>query len=130
MSKYAEMRDKANDSVATAIAQHLNEAAALIASQRASTAGGSMNEGEIIARLDLILAKLDRPAVPLSEQLWDTKHIALYLKRSPDNVRKEIVCLPSFPCPIRLPVHGKAQALYKAREVILWTESLQETRRK
>jgi hypothetical protein len=124
------MRDKANESVATAIAQHLNEAAALMASQRGSPVGGSLNEAEIIARLDLILAKLDRPAVPLSEQLWDTKLIALYLKRSPDNVRKEIVCLPSFPRPIRLPVNGKAQALYKAREVIRWAESFQEKRLK
>ncbi|PIL44007.1 hypothetical protein CR105_16100 [Massilia eurypsychrophila] len=65
------------------------------------------------------------PALPASVDLWDTRHVAAYLKRSIDNVRKEIVTLPGFPAPIRLPVHGKAQALYKAREVIRWAESYQ-----
>jgi hypothetical protein len=45
------------------------------------------------------------------------------MRRSINRVRSDIVCLPSFPRPIRLPVHGKSQALYKAREVIAWTES-------
>lgn len=64
-----------------------------------------------------------RPVVPTAVDLWDTAHVAAYLKRSTDNVRKEIVVLPSFPRPVRLPVHGKAQALWKAREVIRWAES-------
>lgn len=59
---------------------------------------------------------------PISIALWDTNDIANYLHRSKDRVYSDIVCLPSFPKPIRLPVKGRAQALYKAREVIAWTE--------
>lgn len=117
------------DAVAVAIAQHLHSAASLMAAKAGYADQPATNEAEIIARLDLIIAKLDRPAVPLSAQLWDTAYNGAYLKRSTDNVRREIVCLPSFPRPIRLPVHRKAQALYKAREIIQWAESHQEKRR-
>ncbi len=48
--------------------------------------------------------------------------MAAYLKRSPGRVYSDILCLPSFPRPIRLPVKGRAHALYKAREVIAWAE--------
>jgi hypothetical protein len=73
--------------------------------------------------IEQLFERLAKPVVPVSVDLWDTKYIGAYLKRSVDNVRKEIVCLPSFPRPVRLPVHGKAQALYKARDVIKWAES-------
>lgn len=62
------------------------------------------------------------PQQPISIALWDTNDIAAYLKRSRERVYSDIVCLPTFPKPIRLPVKGRAQALYKAREVIAWTE--------
>jgi hypothetical protein len=76
---------------------------------------------------DIRSALLKRPQeLPASVDLWDTSIIASYLKRSPDHVRKEITPLPSFPKPIRLPVAGRSQALYKAREVIKWAEGLQE----
>lgn len=61
--------------------------------------------------------------IPISVALWDTAAIGAYLSRSVNRVRTDIVCLPSFPRPIRLPVPGKSQALYKAREVIAWAES-------
>jgi hypothetical protein len=64
-----------------------------------------------------------RDAVPIAVALWDTEEIAMYLRRSINRVRSDIVCLPTFPRPIRLPVHGKSQALYKAREVVAWAES-------
>lgn len=73
--------------------------------------------------IEQLFERLAKPMMPVSVDLWDTAHVAAYLKRSVDNVRKEIVCLPSFPRPVRLPVHGKAQALYKARDVIRWAES-------
>lgn len=121
----------ATEAMAATIAQYLRAVAALMAVKSdAEAVRPPLDEVGIIARLDLILAKLDHPVVPLSAQLWDTAHIGAYLKRSTDNVRKQIICLPSFPEPIRLPVHGKAQALYKAREVIQWAESLQARRRK
>lgn len=76
--------------------------------------------------LEKLLARLTAPAPapqqPISIALWDTNDIAAYLKRSKDRVYSDIVCLPTFPKPIRLPVKGRAQALYKAREVIAWTE--------
>lgn len=64
-----------------------------------------------------------RDAVPIAVALWDTEAIAAYLHRSINRVRNDIVPLPTFPRPIRLPVSGRAQALYKAREVIAWAES-------
>lgn len=72
-----------------------------------------------------LLEKLgaQQPALPVAVDLWDTALVGQYLKRSVDNVRKEIVCLPDFPRPVRLPVAGRAHALYKAREVIRWAES-------
>lgn len=61
--------------------------------------------------------------LPISVALWDTEAIAMYLRRSINRVRSDIVCLPDFPRPIRLPVAGRSQALYKAREVVAWAES-------
>ena len=81
-----------------------------------------MSAEEMLAEL---FAKLSVPtpaALPVAIDLWDTAAIAVYLKRSADRVRSDIVCLPTFPKAIRLPVKG-ARALYKAREVIKWAES-------
>lgn len=77
--------------------------------------------------LEKLLEHLSKPAavpMPVAIDLWDTRHIAAYLKRSVDTVRDDIITLPSFPRPIRLPMRGtvRAQALYKAREVIAWAE--------
>ncbi|WP_229261897.1 hypothetical protein [Duganella guangzhouensis] len=84
-----------------------------------------MSESQIIKQLVAAIEKLQRPALPVAVDLWDTSLVAAYLKRSVDNVRKEIIPLPSFPKPIRLPVAGRAQALYRARDVIAWAESHQ-----
>lgn len=81
-----------------------------------------MNSEEILEKL---LENLSRPApLPVAIDLWDTRIIAAYLKRSLDTVRDDIVTLPSFPRPIRLPLKSGARthALYKAREVIAWAE--------
>ncbi|WP_150127917.1 hypothetical protein [Janthinobacterium psychrotolerans] len=83
-------------------------------------------ETDILVKLAELLEKMQRPAHSISIALWDTKEIAAYLHRSVDRVYSDIVCLPSFPKPIRLPVKGRAQALYKAREVITWAEDLQK----
>jgi hypothetical protein len=82
--------------------------------------GKVMSAEELMERL---FERLSKPMMPVSMDLWDTSHIAAYLKRSEDYIRKEVVSLPSFPRPVRLPVHGRAQALYKAREVTKWAES-------
>lgn len=79
-------------------------------------------ETDILVKLAEVLEKMQRPALPLSVDLWDTNYLAAYFKRSPSRVRSDIVCLPSFPRPVRLPVEGRSQALYKAREVIEWAE--------
>lgn len=63
------------------------------------------------------------PVLPVQYDAWDTNHIARYMKRSPDTVRREIITQPSFPRPMRIPGAAKAQPLYKAREVIAWLES-------
>ncbi len=77
--------------------------------------------------LEKLLAQLAKPAIaplPVAIDLWDTRNIAAYLKRSVEKVRDDIVTLPTFPRPIRLPVRSatRAHALYKAREVIAWAE--------
>lgn len=74
--------------------------------------------------LEKLLERLSTPAaLPVAVDLWDSKVISAYIKRSKDTVRDDVVCMPSFPRPIRLPTPGRAQALYKAREVIPWAES-------
>lgn len=82
-----------------------------------------MSADEILAELLKKLTPPAAPALPVSVALWDTSDIAIYLKRSANRVRSDIVTLPTFPRPIRLPVEGRSQALYKAREVIKWAES-------
>lgn len=89
------------------------------------TTGTTMSTDQILEKLlERISAVIQSPAPqqPIAIALWDTKDIAAYLHRSKDRVYTDIVCLPTFPKPIRLPVKGKAQALYKAREVIAWAE--------
>lgn len=79
---------------------------------------------KLLERLSAVVQQSTAPQ-PISIALWDTSNIAVYLHRSKDRVYSDIVCLPSFPKPIRLPVKGRAQALYKAREVIAWAENHQ-----
>jgi hypothetical protein len=83
-----------------------------------------MSTDELLEKLIAHLSMSQRPSLPVSIDLWDTRNIGAYLKRSLDTVRDDIVTLPSFPRPIRLPMRGttRAQALYKAREVIAWAE--------
>lgn len=86
-----------------------------------------MSTEEILTK---ILEALSQPQPapaqqPISIALWDKNDIAAYLHRSQDPVYSNIVCLPPFPKPIRLPVKGRAQTLYKARDVIAWKEQHQ-----
>lgn len=88
-----------------------------------TTERASMSTEQILEKLlERLAAAIPAPTQPISIALWDTKEIAAYLHRSVDRVYSDIVCLPTFPKPIRLPVKGRAQALYKAREVIAWAE--------
>lgn len=85
-----------------------------------------MSTEEILTK---ILEKLSAPApvIPLSVDLWDIATIAAFLKREPQVVRERMACLPTFPKAIRLQTKtGRAQPLYKATEVIAWTNSHQE----
>lgn len=83
-----------------------------------------LTERELLAA---ILQKLSEKSIPVEVDLWDTEHIAAYLKRSYSTVRDKVLPLPSFPKPIRLRTsNGTGYPLYKAREVIQWAESLQE----
>ena len=75
------------------------------------------------------VAKRVTQAIPGSLDLWDTKDIASYLKRSVNTVRTDVVIQPSFPKPVRLPGAGQSHALYIAREVIRWAEGFQQPTR-
>lgn len=77
--------------------------------------------------IELLTELLSRPVFPVSIDAWDVEHIARYMKRTPNTVRREIVVQPTFPKPMRIPGAGKAHALYKAREVVAWLESHQES---
>jgi len=82
-----------------------------------------MSERELLAA---ILQKLSERTLPVEVDLWDTEHIARYLKYSYSTVRDKIICLPSFPRPIHInTANGKSLPRFKAREVIHWAESLQ-----
>ena len=77
--------------------------------------------------LKAILRKLTERSIPVEVDLWDTEHIAAYLKRSYTTVRYTIIVRPDFPKPIKInPTKERLHPLYKAREVIQWAESLQE----
>ena len=80
-----------------------------------------MNTEELLEKLIEKLV-VPAPALPISIDAWDTEHIARYMKRSVDTVRREIVVQPTFPKPMRIPGAGRSQALYKAREVVAWLE--------
>ena len=79
-----------------------------------------MQAEKLIEQLSDLLA---RGTFPVSMDAWDTECIARYMKRSKDTVRREIVVQPTFPKPMRIPGAGRAQALYRAREVVAWLES-------
>lgn len=93
-----------------------------------------MSEVDIIERLVDAIEKRIRPALPLDVQLWNLEIIGAYLQRSPRVVGERIVTLPGFPKAIRLPAasprkdedgephKGKGLPLWKASEVIAWTE--------
>lgn len=83
-----------------------------------------MTNEELLEKLLAHLTKSHTPPIPVAIDLWDTRMIGAYLKRSLDTVRDDIVTLPSFPRPVRLPMQNatRAHALYKAREVIAWAE--------
>ncbi|MFC0168405.1 hypothetical protein ACFFKC_09955 [Pseudoduganella danionis] len=84
------------------------------------------SEESIVRALIAAIEKVQR--LPVEIDLWDIGMIATYLKRSHATVRDTVVVQPSFPRPIRLPGRIRANALYKAREVIAWAESYQTKR--
>lgn len=91
-----------------------------------------MSETELITKLANALALQLRPAIPLNIDLWDVSTIAQFLKRSDDQVRERVICLPDFPKAIRLPSQSgrRGHPLYKAAEVIAWAETYRETKKK
>lgn len=82
------------------------------------------NVEELLRKILEQLSKPQIPSLPIAIDLWDTRMVAAYLKRSVDTIREDVVSLPSFPKPVRLPLASgaRSQALYKAREVIAWAE--------
>ena len=86
-----------------------------------------MTQDDLIERFDALLKKLDLPAIPLDEQLWDHGDVSAYFRRHPRTVREQITCLPGFPKAIRLPCKDRsAQPLYNAGEVIEWAKRYRE----
>jgi hypothetical protein len=86
-----------------------------------------MSEKEILAAiLQKLSEKATQASIPVEFDLWDTEHIAAYLKRSYTTVRDKIIVRPDFPKPIKInPTQERSHPLYKAREVIRWAEGLQ-----
>lgn len=91
-----------------------------------------MSETELINKLATALGKHLKPAIPIDYDLWDVATIAQLLKRSDDQVRERVVCLPDFPKAIRLPAEsgGRARPLWKAIEVLAWADKYREVKTK
>ena len=81
---------------------------------------------DLMERFAELIDKLDRPAVPVEDQLWDNGDVARYFKRHPRTVRESITSQPSFPKAVRLPSDGRSHPLYNAREVIEWARKYKE----
>ena len=81
----------------------------------------------LIDRIAAAVTERMRPVIPLNIDLWDLETIGAYLKRDPNTVGQRIACLPDFPNAIRIPSEGGARGrpLWKASEVIAWTEKQQ-----
>ena len=68
------------------------------------------------------------PRIPLDVALWDISTIGEYMRMSSSQVTQRIVCQPSFPKSIWVPVargrseKSRAQPRWKAKEVIDWAE--------
>lgn len=66
---------------------------------------------------------IDNP-IPIKIALWDAKTIGKYLHRKDTSILKYYACRPDFPKAIFL--NGeKSKPLWKAMEVIAWTERQQ-----
>lgn len=72
--------------------------------------------------LQNIMKRLEERVIPVEVDMWDTERIAAYMKLSYSTVRDKILTRPGFPRPHRLG-SGRAKPIYKATEVIAWTES-------
>jgi hypothetical protein len=116
--------------IAAAIELHLQIAGELIAATRQADGLPILGNAEVIARLDLILAKLETAAVPLADQLWTLTEIAHYFRRHVVTVRESMACRPDFPAAISLPGRGggRGKLLYRAGEIVEWAASYQEQR--
>jgi hypothetical protein len=96
-------------------------------SRKPASDGGEDSDGDDPALAELVstlierIAAMSRPAIPVSNDLWDVAHVAAYFKRSESVVRERIVCTPSFPVAIKIPTGtGRSHALWAAQEVIDW----------
>ena len=75
---------------------------------------------------DAIAARIAAP-IPIKIDLWSTVEIGAWLKHDPRYIRERVVCLPSFPRPIRIPAKGAISTgpRWRAVEVIEWAEQFQ-----
>jgi hypothetical protein len=87
-----------------------------------------MSEADLIDRLAAAVASRVSRQIPLDVDLWDMETIGAYMKRDVSHIQQRVVNRPDFPHAIRLPSAGKrgGQPLYKAIDVIRWTESYME----
>jgi hypothetical protein len=122
--------NRTSPAVASAIAHHLQSAVSLMVAPIDPVTGQLTKEAEILAKLDLVLAKLNQPAVPLDDQLWTLKDVANYLHRHVATVSESMASLPSFPRAVRLPGRGggRGKPLYSAGEIVKWAHTFKEKR--
>lgn len=85
---------------------------------------------DLTARIACALEGLKK-RIPLDVELWNTEMIGVYLGRSVNFVRSHYICRADFPRAIRLPAGDRKKGgfpLWKASEVIAWTEKYREKR--
>ena len=90
-----------------------------------------MTQTEVIQQLASAIGANIRPPIPVDIDIWSSKEIAEFLKYSETQVMNRIVCLPSFPCAIRLPTgeSKRGNPRWEAQEVIEWAKKFKEKKK-
>ena len=81
-------------------------------------------QSAMIEQLAAAIAVHTAPVIPINYDLWDSKHVAAYLKMSVHSFQTRYAPMSDFPRAIRLPsISGRqGNPRWKALDVIRWAE--------
>lgn len=76
-----------------------------------------------VTLLRRIVDALEKPAVPVHQQWWDSRAVGAYLDVSPRTVTEVYALRPGFPTAARLPgTKGLGPLRWSAKEIMQWLE--------